>query len=75
MIENAEYLGEVEKICFKNRIEHYCYLGMSPPANKSELYQTVYEFVSAAAYNLGGDFVDAARKELDMWEIPFREPL
>ena len=48
---------------------------MSPPANKSELYQTVYEFVSAAAYNLGGDFVDAARKELDMWEIPFREPL
>ena len=45
---------------------------MKPPANKSELYSTVYSFVSDAAYNLGGDYVDSVRKELDMWEIPFR---
>ena len=40
--------------------------------NKSELYSTVYEFVSKTAYNLGGDYADAAKKELDMWEVPFR---
>lgn len=47
---------------------------MSPLPNKSQLYGTIYEFVSNAAYHLGGDFVDAARKELEMWEVPFREP-
>ena len=45
---------------------------MTPLPNKSELYQTVYEFVSNTAYNIGGDFVDTVRKEMDMWEIPFR---
>lgn len=30
--------------------------------------------MSNAAYHLGGDYVDAARKELDMWEVAFREP-
>lgn len=48
---------------------------MNKQAHKSELYETVYKFVSEAAYNIGGDYVDAARKELDMWEVPFREPL
>ena len=48
---------------------------MTPLPNKSELYHTVYEYVSNAAYHLGGDYVDATRKELDMWEVPFREPL
>lgn len=48
---------------------------MKPQANKNELYQTVYDFIDKAAYNIGGDYIDAARKELDMWEIPFREPL
>ena len=31
--------------------------------------------MSNTAYNVGGDFADAVRKEMDMWEIPFREPL
>lgn len=75
MIENADYLDEVEKKCFLDRLEHYCYLSMTPLPNKSDLYQTIYEFVSSAAYALGGDYVDTARKELDMWEVPFREPL
>ena len=48
---------------------------MNKQPNKSELYETVYKFVSEAAYNMGGDYVDAVRKELDMWEVPFREPL
>ena len=48
---------------------------MTPLPNKSDLYDTVFKFVSETAFALGGDFVDAARKELDMWEVPFREPL
>jgi hypothetical protein len=48
---------------------------MTPLPNKSDLYETIYEFMSSAAYALGGDYVDTARKELDMWEVPFREPL
>ena len=40
---------------------------MTPMPNKSELYSTIYEFLSTAAYHLGGDYVDAARKQLDMW--------
>ena len=48
---------------------------MKPQASKNELYQTVYDFIQTAAFNMGGDYVDAARKELDMWEVPFREPL
>jgi hypothetical protein len=48
---------------------------LTPPPNKSELYQTIYQFLSSTAYNIGGEYVDAARKELDMWEVPFREPL
>lgn len=48
---------------------------MVPLPNKSDLYQTIYEFVSSASYALGGEYVDSARKDLDMWEIPFREPL
>ena len=68
-------MDEVDKKCFLDRLEHYCYLSMTRLACKSELYQTVYEFVSTAAYNLGGNYVDEARKELDMWEVPFREPL
>lgn len=75
MIEKSNYLDEVEKKCYRDRLEHYCYLSMTPLPNKSYLYKTVYEFVSSAAYALGGDYVDAARKELDMWEVPFREPL
>ncbi len=31
--------------------------------------------ISDAAYRLGGDFADSVKKELDMWEIPFREAL
>lgn len=48
---------------------------MAPLPNKSDLYETVFKFVSESAFALGGDFVDTARKELDMWEVPFREPL
>jgi len=35
---------------------------MTPLPNKSELYQTIYEFVSTASYHLGGEYIDAARK-------------
>ena len=68
-------MDEVDKKCYKDRLEHYCYLSMTPLPNKSDLYDTVFKFVSETAFALGGDFVDAARKELDMWEVPFREPL
>jgi hypothetical protein len=74
MINAADYLDDVEKKCYQDRLEHYCYLSMTPLPNKSELYGTVFEFVSNAAYHLGGEYVDAARKELDMWEVAFREP-
>lgn len=53
--------------CFSDRLEHYCYLSMSPLPNKSQLYSTIYEFFLTAGYHLGGDYVDASRKELDMW--------
>jgi hypothetical protein len=45
---------------------------MSPLPNKSEIYSTIYEFVSNATYHLGGEYVDSVRKELDMWEVAFR---
>lgn len=62
MVQNASYLDEVDKKCYFDRLEHYCYLSMTPMPNKSDLYTTVYEFVSSAAYSLGGDYVDTARK-------------
>jgi hypothetical protein len=42
MIDKAAHLDEVDKKCFRDRLEHYCYLSMNPSPNKSELYQTVY---------------------------------
>jgi hypothetical protein len=34
--------------------------------NKSEIYQTVFQMISDAAYRLGGDLADSVKKELDM---------
>ena len=59
----------------RERLEHYCYLATTAPPRKSHLYNSVYSILSDAAYHLGGDYVDAARKEMDLWEIPFQEPL
>jgi hypothetical protein len=28
--------------------------------------------ISDAAYRLGGDLADSVKKELDMWEVPFK---
>lgn len=68
-------MDQVDKKCFNDRLQHYCYLSSTSLPNKSQLYSTVYEFVADAAYKLGGDYVDEVRREMDMWEIPFREPL
>lgn len=43
-----------------------------PLPNKSKLYSTVYNIVSEAAFHIGGDYADAVKKELDMWDVPFR---
>ena len=75
LITTSTTLDEVEKKVFSDRLEHYVYLSMKKEANKSELYDLVYSFVSDAGFMLGGDLGDAVRKEMDMWEIPFREPL
>jgi len=42
MINSAEFLDDVDKKCFSDRLEHYCYLSMSPLPNKSQLYSTIY---------------------------------
>ena len=44
MIEKdmKQKLDDVEKKCFSDRLEHYCYLSMSPLPNKSQLYSTIY---------------------------------
>lgn len=74
LITTANCLDDVDKKYYLDRLEHYCHLSLNSMPNKSSLYDVVFEFVGQTAYKLG-ESAASVRKELDMWEMTFREPL
>ena len=76
MINSADEdkINGVDKLCFTERLNHYYHLSTFPPPNKSKLFPKIRDYLYSSAFRLGGDLSDETRKELEMWEIPFREP-
>lgn len=70
----AQVPDETAKECLRERWASYLHFSRRKTPDRSPLYLEVRELLSKVSLSIAGEFNDTARKELDMWEVPWREP-